>query len=329
MIVTEAIYNQETLIQYYQEVQSPLYVGIDGLRYTLSTEKYLDTVKPSGVIIMGGNIQSQEQLSDLISDIHSYAKSKGITIKVAIDEEGGLVSRLKALPSYPKDFKGVNEKNPAKTQQQIKLLQQIGIDINFAPVADVAYTSESVMKERSGGDTPEKVAEKALAYSKSLIEKGIAPTLKHFPGLGRTNKDTHLDKVEVEISLEDWIKTDAIPYTKAQETLSQFNVMLGHVTYPQIDKYPASISSKWVSILRNNIGFKGIIFTDDLKMQGLSGDASKYKCNTLNLSDEEYAIPVTIKQAKEAGVNHPLIILTQSQTQEVFSDWIRIEKDCR
>src|SRR5690606_9480820 len=151
---------QETLIQYYREVQSPLYVGIDGPKYTIATEEYLATVKPSGVIIMGGNIQSEEQLSDLISDIHTYAKSKGISIKIAIDEEGGLVSRLKTLTTYPKDFKGISEEDSSKTHQQINLLKKLRIDINFAPVADIAYTKQSIMQARSGGNTPEEVSDK-------------------------------------------------------------------------------------------------------------------------------------------------------------------------
>jgi beta-N-acetylhexosaminidase len=328
MILTvPAQYTQETLIQYYKDVQTPLYVGLDSSAYTLETEKYLDSVKPSGIVLRGNNIRDYTQTKQLIADIHNYAKKRGITIKVSVDEEGGLVSRFRNVDKYPADFTGLTTYNEASAGKQAKYLSDIGIDVNLAPVVDIAYKPTSALILRSAGNTPNKVSEVSTNYLAILKSNRVEGTLKHFPGLGRTEVDTHLLKANVDITKDEWLKTDAIPYIRGIEVGVE-NIMLAHVLYPKIDSSYATASEGWVQILREELGFKGKIMTDDLKMLGIEQEGDSVICNNIKVGDNYNRHSILIKKSLQAGVNNPLIILLQQETIKTVENWLAIEKVC-
>ncbi len=329
MIISTTEYTKPTLIKYYNEVQSPLYVGLEGETYTKKMEAYLTHVKPSGIVLMRSNVRTKEQITKLVDEIHSYAKKRGIKIMISIDEEGGLVSRLKQIKGYPNEYKGIADRNNTHIKSQIKLIKEIGIDTNLAPVVDIAYTSKSIMYERSAGNTPQEVSDITISYSKQLESSNITPTLKHFPGLGRTTSDTHLEQARVDIGYEQWIKTDAIPYIDAIKTLENTNIMLSHAIYPQIDNTSTSMSVKWVEILRNNLNFKGKIITDDLKMSGVVKRVGGIEvCENGSSLEGSTSYPQLLKASLDAGVNHPMLIVGERETIDVFNEWISIEKEC-
>ncbi|KKR06274.1 MAG: Beta-glucosidase-like protein glycosyl hydrolase [candidate division WS6 bacterium GW2011_GWF2_39_15] len=326
LLTIPATYPEQTVIKYYQTVQSPLFVGLDSAVLLKSTEKYLDTVKPSGIILLGNNIENYEQTKKLISDIKKYAQKKGISIEISIDEEGGLVSRLKNLNGYPRDFTGISDYNSKTASKQADYMKQIGINLNLAPVADIAYKN-SVMTTRSAGETSVKVSEVISSYIDILHANNIESSVKHFPGLGRTTSDTHFSQTTVGINYRQWLVTDSIPFKTAVDNGTDY-VMTGHVIYNQIDSLPASISPKWTEILRNELHFEGRIITDDLKMVGVGEYGNTYLCNNKKKVSGKDKYAVIIKKALDAGTNNPLLILNQQDTINATKDWILIEKEC-
>lgn len=330
MITMHAEYPREVVINYFHEIQTPLYVGIDTDTFTEQTEKYLNIVKPSGVILLDKNIRSYKQTKDLISEIHEYARKRGVRIRIAIDEEGGTVSRLSKLKEYPQEFTGLKRYEEKLIRKQGELLNGLKIDVNFAPVVDIAFEKDSPIQQRSISDNPQLVGETATKYLELLNEYRIESTFKHFPGLGRTTNDTHKQKAVIDIDKELWIKTDSVPYRDGIAK-GLANIMVAHVRYPKIDSRYATVSKKWNSILRDELGFKGKTITDDLKMLGIEEERTFYNCNGKKVSkiENEYIqYSALITKSLQSGINHPLIILSQKDTERTVKAWLAIEKDC-
>jgi beta-N-acetylhexosaminidase len=151
-----------------------------------------------------------------------------------------------------------------------EFLTSYGFDINFAPVADIAYAANSSMVYRSFGKDPHEVARKVAAIVSGSRNGRIAGAVKHFPGHGRAAEDSHFTLPKIDISYSDWIKSDALPFKYAIDQRVEM-VMIGHLLFPQWDNQPASISKAAVNVLRSKLGFKGVIVTDDLGMGALAG----------------------------------------------------------
>lgn len=356
-------YPKEVVISYYENVQTPLFIGIDGPVLTDSNKQTLKEIRPSGVIIMRGNVQNKEQLKKLIQDIHDYGRSLGINIKVAIDEEGSVVSRLAGKIEGFASYEGIHKYakysskqltfKPSSDEFQIELdhaknLKDLGIDINFAPVVDVAYNSNSIMELRSGGRNPNDVAFLGVFITALHRKEGVESTLKHFPGHGRTSSDSHEVTPVINISKEQWLNSDAIPFKQhpeySDENEQAYYIMSGHIIYPQIDSQPATISKVWLKdILRKELNFKGEIITDDLKMGGLenitpNNDQSwLYKAsntsNSMSLQkfmkapeNKSFSYAAKIKLALDAGNNKALLILNEQEMSDAYQKWLTLEK---
>jgi len=323
VVSTPVTYPKDVVINYYENFQSPLIIGLDGLSLSENSKKTISTVKPSGIILMGNNINEYRQTALLIKDIKKYGKKLGIRIKIFVDEEGGLVSRFSNLEGYPQNS-GIFKFDSDKTQKQSEFMKKIGIDVNLAPVADIAYSESSTIYLRSGGSNPETVSRKIQDFMGQMSKNSIETTLKHFPGHGRTVSDSHETLPVINIKYQDWIQSDAIPFKRGIEEGTKY-VMLGHLIYPQIDHYPSTYSSKWVDILRKNLNFKQKIITDDLKMGGANIIFKDVLCrNTYNKESYEYRIISTL----HAGINHPLIILTEKETIETYKKWVEMYRNC-
>lgn len=322
-------YPQDTKYSYYQEVQSPFIVGISST-YTLSNESkdMISKVRPFGIILMQSNVKTYEQTKSLIKAIKKYGEGLGIDIKIAIDEEGGLVSRLGALPNYPKGFSGITDSSKSDFLTHARYLKNLGIDVNLAPVVDIGYPN-SVMLGRTSGSNPKTVSEKIKTILPIYSGQAVQSTLKHFPGLGRTLTDSHESTPTVSITLSTWENNDALPYIEGIK-LGVENIMTAHVIYPQVDKNIATYSSKWnIDILRNDLGFKGRLISDDLKMGALNLPSEKYTCkNNTFLESRNNKYAIRSYKAYISGVTNPLVILSENDTERMFSDWITIGKKC-
>ena len=249
-----------------------LMVGFDGTEFNADLKFLIGTLKIGGIILFARNIETPDQLTRLCGDMQDYARSCGQPpLFIAIDQEGGTVARLRephfrefpGIPSLttPSDAKDFARKMAGE-------LSALGINMNMAPVLDIAPKEmQSIMARRSFGHDPIHVAAMGKAMIESFQNQGIMAVAKHFPGIGRTTLDSHLDMPEFDASLDDLAAFDLIPFHAAQ-TANVAGMMLSHIFYKQIDPvWPASLSTVIASgLLRRRMGFDGIVMTDDLDM---------------------------------------------------------------
>jgi len=233
-------------------------------------ESLLKDVHPGGIIFVQPNIGSLAQIKTFVSEIHR--SNRALPPLISIDQEGGNVIRLAGDPAPGAldlgrlSYDDVRE----KSKQRSDFLSGFGFDVNFAPVADVAYNASSTMYLRSFGNDPEVVADKVKAVVRGARARHIMGAAKHFPGHGRTSVDSHYAIPTVDLSKKEWARSDALPFKSAIGAGVEM-VMVGHLKYTQWDDQPMSLSRVSVDVLRNDFRFHGIIVTDDLGMGALAG----------------------------------------------------------
>jgi beta-N-acetylhexosaminidase len=173
------------------------------------------------------------------------------------------------------------------TRDILNDLISLGVNVNFAPVVDIAYLPNSIMKPRSFGSTPE-IVKKHLLWELSVYQEkpDLLPTLKHFPGHGRTTTDSHEIVPEIQVGLEKWRQTDAVPFEAAiEENVAM--IMVGHIRYPQIDSEIATDSKVWLEeILRGEMGYDGLIVADDIKMGAVEKDPAQAAVSFLDAGND-------------------------------------------
>lgn len=231
---------------------------------------FMDTYKLGGFIMMGTNMPTSDAALRA-----ETAALRGDDAKlprlVATDEEGGVVKRLLG-DTFASALTLKNEPVSATTQAFVdrsNMVQSVGITLNFGIIADVTADPNSFIYDRVLGTTPAAAADRVAAAVAASKNKTLS-TLKHFPGHGETEDDSHHTIPSTPLSYNDWLQKDAVPF-KAGVAAGANVVMVGHLQYAAIDSVPASLSKKWHDILRNTIGFKGVVITDAMGMLQDSG----------------------------------------------------------
>ena len=252
----------------------PIMMDVSGLTLT-DTEK-TQLLKPSigGVILFARNYESRAQVQALIAEIRQVRDE----LLIAVDHEGGRVQRFRTgfthLPAMAALGK-VYDQNPTLAKQQALAcgvvlayeLLEIGVDFSFAPVLDLDYEHSSVIGDRAFHANPSVVAELAGALVEGMHLAGMKSVGKHFPGHGFVKLDSHLELPIDTRSFEQMAPDMAAFEMMINQGLDA--VMPAHVIYQQVDSQPAGFSAKWLQdILRTQLGFDGVIFSDDLSMQG-------------------------------------------------------------
>ena len=243
-------------------------VPVADTELTADEERWLRMVKPGGVILTQHNFGPPEEVRALVAAIH--ATHPELPPLVAVDQEGGLVSRIVVDPAP--DAPTLGQLPPEEIARLARLradmLAGYGFDVNFAPVADVALSPESAMAGRAFGSDPLMVAEDVAAYVSGVAGGRVRHCAKHFPGHGRVVVDSHetLPVLDVEPAL--WQEADAVPFQAAVDAGVPM-VMLGHLVFPAWDELPASLSPEAVRVLREDLGFAGVVVSDDLGMGAL------------------------------------------------------------
>jgi beta-N-acetylhexosaminidase len=254
-----------------QLVGQKLMVGFNGLELTKNLMYFIDTLKVGGIILFSRNIVSPGQLKDMCTSIKEYAASLGQPPPfIAIDQEGGVVSRLKEPFTRFEGNPAIQNHADARRFAEITAseLSGVGINMNLAPVLDVAPEGiNSVMKQRVFGHDPYRVADLGAVVIKELQKSNIIAVGKHFPGIGRTVLDSHLDLPILNVDLNALASFDLIPF-KAAKAAGVSGMMLSHIRYQKIDRqWPASLSVEIAkTLLRDQMGFEQLVITDDLDM---------------------------------------------------------------
>lgn len=245
-------------------------IGAAGTSMSSSFHDLLTDLQPGGVICFAPNVGTAPQLCAFAKAIHG--SNPAIPPLLAVDQEGGPVSRIAGdpAPGAVELGKQTDAAVRQRARERAEFLAGFGFDVNFAPVADVAYKPTSSMATRSFGADPDLVAAKVHDFVRGSRAGGLAGAAKHFPGHGRTSTDSHLTLPEVKLSLHGWKKTDSRPFAAAVAAGVEM-VMVGHLCYPKWEAGPTSLSRIAVSALREGLAFDGVVVTDDLGMGALRG----------------------------------------------------------
>ena len=231
-----------------------------------------------GVILFSRNYSSPEQLARLTGEIHALRNPPLI---VAVDHEGGRVQRFRegftALPPM-RELGRCWDASPQHARQiavdagfiLAAELQAHGVDLTFAPVLDVDHGASGVIGDRAFHSDPRAISELARALLQGLKQAGMSGVGKHFPGHGHVRADSHHEIPVDERTLEEIEAADLVPFRRLVDA-GIGGIMPAHVIYPRIDDRPASFSPVWLKqVLRGKLGFGGVVFSDDLSMEGAS-----------------------------------------------------------
>jgi beta-N-acetylhexosaminidase len=254
-----------------------LMLGFDGIDLNDDLRHLIRDLRAGGLILFKRNIETPDQVKALCESCRAYAKACGLPpLFIAVDQEGGTVARLREPFTLFKGNPYIETLEDARHFAAVtaRELKSIGVNMNFAPVLDVAGANEdSIMKDRAFKGNPERVAVLGTEVIRTFQENGILAVAKHFPGIGRTIKDSHFFLPVLDIELPALETSDLIPFMAAKDE-GVSGIMLSHILYPRLDeKWPASLSPSIArDFLRDRIGYEGLVMTDDLDMKAIQKD---------------------------------------------------------
>ncbi|HTS19630.1 MAG TPA: beta-N-acetylhexosaminidase [Verrucomicrobiae bacterium] len=258
-----------------------LCIGIPGTTLSAATRRLLNTVGPGAIVLFGRNIEDAGELRALTRALRTEFGHRPL---IAVDQENGQVNRLRNIIGEVLTIAETKKSGHVERAEDLgrttgRWLHQFGIDIDFAPVLDLELFDEktdNALRERCWGRTADEVCRWAGAFLEGLEREGVAACPKHFPGLGGATLDSHEKLPTIRRTREQILGEDVVPYVKFMRRLTA--VMVGHGHYPAFDgkkPQPASLSKSIVTeLLRNRLGFGGVILTDDMEMGAISQIAS-------------------------------------------------------
>ena len=245
-----------------------LFVGIPGKELTPATRRFLNDLQPGGVILFARNIGTAGELRALGRALRTELKYRPL---VGIDQENGRVNRLREIAGELPTIAELKREGSVEKVEEFgrsigRWVHQFCVDINFAPVFDLELTSaDNALRDRCWGGTAEDVITWAGAFLEGLEREGVVGCPKHFPGLGGATLDSHDKLPTINRNREELLAEDIAPYRHFMRRLTA--IMVGHGRYPALDNKPASLSRTIISdLLRRQLGFTGLVVTDDLEM---------------------------------------------------------------
>ncbi|MGA7564035.1 MAG: beta-N-acetylhexosaminidase [Desulfobaccales bacterium] len=250
-------------------------VGIPGPGVDAVAREMVQDLKVGGIILFSRNLETPQQIWHLTHDLQGLAREAGQPpLLISTDQEGGPVQRLKdpftLIPAASQLGAAATPEEVGDMSRRVaRELALVGINMNLAPVLDVPLEPGCPLWDRSYGQDPRQVARFGRAAIKGYLAGGVLPVAKHFPGLGDTLADSHLD-LTVAQSGDSSREKDLLPYLEAVAA-GVPAVMTAHLLVPQWDDLPATLSAVALrGWLRQRLGFKGVIITDDLEMKGIA-----------------------------------------------------------
>lgn len=307
---------------------------IAGFELTPEDELFLLQPEIAGLILFSRNYQNPSQLKALCRSIKALRSD----LLISVDQEGGRVQRFREgflrLPAMRRlgDAYAIDAKLASRQAYSLAWLMAAelihhGIDISFAPVLDLDFGRSGVIGDRAFATDPQQVYALSQAFINGMASAGMSATAKHFPGHGYVTADSHLELPTDPRTYELLEKSDLIPFTQLIADNQLAAIMPAHVVYPDIDAdFTAGFSTIWLQdILRQKLGFQGLIYSDDLSMEGAAASgrpsirAQKAKdagCNVLLICNKREAAQEIVDTVREQ--QWPLISLQQMRAKSVI-----------
>ena len=317
----------------------PLIIDIQGIRLENEDLDILNHPLVGGVILFARNYQSKTQVTRLISEIKAI-RSPGLL--VCVDQEGGRVQRFKdeftilpPLHTLGKLFDQDREQALKASRLLARLmayeLKPTGIDFSFAPVVDIYDPASQIIANRAFHHCPESITALAKAYINGLHDIGMIAVAKHFPGHGGVLEDSHLCLPKDSRCFIELEEKDIIPYKNLMNH-GLDGIMSAHVLFNHIDHLPSGFSHFWIKdILRSKLGFEGIVFTDDLSMQGATefGNiidrtqlAMEAGCDIALICNDRGAVEKVLDETSlQTLINHQRDLSKICRRQPQLTDW--------
>ena len=296
--------------------------GFDGQAASEHAKRLIKDFRVQSLILFKRNVDAPAQVADLVRELQSLALEAGYSrpLLIAIDQEGGRVQRLRAPWTVWPPARRLGELDSEDLTRGMAEaiaweLKACGISLDFAPVVDVDTNPKNpIINDRSFSGDPEQVAKLGAAFIEAMQKSGVAACAKHFPGHGDTDTDSHLDLPVIEHSRSRLDDVELRPFRKAIAA-EVAAIMTAHIMVRELDeKVPATLSPKVVTtLLRDELGFKGVIVADDLEMKAISVHwpyaisavlAAKAGCDILPVCEHEEAQVAVIEalvRAEESG----------------------------
>lgn len=281
--------------------------GVPGKDLDAETAELFKKVRPGGFILFGRNIESAAQLRKLIDDLRDLSEIEPI---ITIDQEGGRVSRLRLIGNEPPNAQQLRDKDDVDLIRRHgditgRLLRLFGFNLDLCPVLDISFDddADNSLRGRCYGKTVEQVVGNAGAFNDAMRGQGIASCAKHFPGYSAATVDAHHDLPKIDRTREELEKEELAVFRQFSKRVD--SMMICHGWYPRFEskKTPASLSHRVITeLLREEMGFAGLIMTDDLDMGAI-----------LN----EYGLEETIRLAIAAGNDLAMICHRVTSIEEV------------
>ncbi len=251
-----------------------LFCGFEGTTVPDDLAALISAGRIGGVILFPRNIEGPEQVRALTTHLHQLAPEEA-PLMIAIDQEGGRVQRLRSPWTEWPPMRVVGDRDDPSLTEEIaralaRELSDLGIHLDFAPCVDVdTNPANPIIGDRSFGRTPERVAKHAKHFITAMQEAGVAACAKHFPGHGDTSTDSHLELPRLDHDLERLRAVELPPFQAAIEA-GVASIMTAHVLFPAIDPdRPATLARNVMSMLRDEMGYDGVVFSDDLEMKAV------------------------------------------------------------
>lgn len=271
-----------------------------------------------GVVLFARNLGSPLEVAALVRSLHEETPPDAPPLVVAIDQEGGRVQRMKAPLVHWPPMGRVGAMGDAALTEAVGRalgdeLRLLGINLDFAPVCDVLTNpGNPVIGDRAFGTTPEAVALHAAAFLRGLEAAGVRGCIKHFPGHGDTSQDSHLDLPRVDHPMERLRAVELPPFAKLVAAGARM-VMTAHVVVAALDERPATMSRAWIDgVLRGELGFSGVVVSDDLDMKAVAG---------------RFPVEQVVGEALGAGVDCFLLCRDPERQREAEEALVRAASD--
>ena len=311
-----AVGEQTSLAWRKERAGQRILIGFQGTSVNDDLKRVVREIQPAGFVLFRRNVEEPEQVLELNRELTSLCPAAFPPL-LAVDQEGGRVQRVKAPATVwpPMRAVGAARTLTAKVSHALaRELRSMGFNLNFAPVADVDSNADNpVIGDRSFGRSAEEVGLQVASFIQGMQSEGVIACAKHFPGHGDTNTDSHLTLPVVEKELPDLEGVELPPFRAAVQA-GVGSIMTAHVVFPALDEdRPATLSDKVLRpLLRQGLGFEGIVFSDDMEMKAVHG---------------RYGLTQQLDWGVRAGVDIFLCCKETELQVEAFETLVRLQEE--